>query len=412
MAFLSLLDDRAKPKGSRDPLGFELVWTHFGRRVVGNLTTITSSMDNFAAALLGFYWAEQRAANLVEQDRHEHIKHSFLRYEQLTGYLRCLAGAGDILGITRVRQRLDKNEPLSLGLATGQQILSDQASYGLWGLYSSAARDTGLVEGQDRTPTALGRELAEMILAHLGAQSAVLQTLIDSGQPLRKSQLEGLAKPFIDAIRQPALQERLLECLMAGPPGHQVQRAFWHEVRAVVSDKTEGDPADYVALIKAVQARTSDPVLKQELSAIQAIERVLVAANDLFNFCRRKDGAPLSEIIEWLEGNRNYDFLPDEIPSDSQVPRRPALGQIRSLLKSGKIAGALTEVLALNRDVMKERGGAPWVEVERNGKLRVRVKTETVRIPCQEGLERHWDYDYFIGSFFSIARRQGKLADG
>ena len=31
MAFLSLLDERLKPKGSRDPLGFEQVWTKFGR---------------------------------------------------------------------------------------------------------------------------------------------------------------------------------------------------------------------------------------------------------------------------------------------------------------------------------------------------------------------------------------------
>jgi hypothetical protein len=59
MAFLSLIDERVKPKGSRDPLGFELVWSYFGRKVIGNLTTITSSMDNFAVALLGFYWANQ-----------------------------------------------------------------------------------------------------------------------------------------------------------------------------------------------------------------------------------------------------------------------------------------------------------------------------------------------------------------
>jgi hypothetical protein len=32
MAFLSLLEDRAKPKRSRDPLGFELVCSYFGRK--------------------------------------------------------------------------------------------------------------------------------------------------------------------------------------------------------------------------------------------------------------------------------------------------------------------------------------------------------------------------------------------
>ena len=59
MPFITLLDDRARPEGSRDPLGFELVWSYFGRKVVGNLTTITSSIENFAVALLGFHWANQ-----------------------------------------------------------------------------------------------------------------------------------------------------------------------------------------------------------------------------------------------------------------------------------------------------------------------------------------------------------------
>ena len=69
MPFLSLLDDRAKPKGSRDPLGFELVWTHFGRKVVGNLTTITSSVENFTVALLGFYWVHQIHGNADKDSR-------------------------------------------------------------------------------------------------------------------------------------------------------------------------------------------------------------------------------------------------------------------------------------------------------------------------------------------------------
>ena len=93
MPFLSLLDDRAKPKGSRDPLGFELVWTHFGRQVIGNLTTITSSLNNFAVALLGFHWTNELHAHLPQNQRQFHIRESFLRYEQLTGYLRHLGSS-------------------------------------------------------------------------------------------------------------------------------------------------------------------------------------------------------------------------------------------------------------------------------------------------------------------------------
>ena len=35
ISVLFLIVERARPKGSRDPLGFEMVWIHFGRRVVG-----------------------------------------------------------------------------------------------------------------------------------------------------------------------------------------------------------------------------------------------------------------------------------------------------------------------------------------------------------------------------------------
>jgi len=64
-------------------LGFELVWTHFGRKVVGNLTTITGSVENFAVALLGFYWAHQLHGNADKDSREKLIRDTFLRYEQL-----------------------------------------------------------------------------------------------------------------------------------------------------------------------------------------------------------------------------------------------------------------------------------------------------------------------------------------
>ncbi len=81
MPFLSLLDDRAKPKGSRDPLGFELFWSFFGRRLIGNLTTITSSMDNFAVALLGFYWANELVDEKDDTRRNKKLREVFLHYE-------------------------------------------------------------------------------------------------------------------------------------------------------------------------------------------------------------------------------------------------------------------------------------------------------------------------------------------
>ncbi len=55
--FLTNLDSRATVKDSRDPLGLVPLWRHFGRHVVGNLTTVTGSVRGFTTTLLGYQLA-------------------------------------------------------------------------------------------------------------------------------------------------------------------------------------------------------------------------------------------------------------------------------------------------------------------------------------------------------------------
>jgi hypothetical protein len=45
--FLTLEDPNAKIKGSRDPLGVQPIWSAFGRHVVTNLTTQSTSVRGF-----------------------------------------------------------------------------------------------------------------------------------------------------------------------------------------------------------------------------------------------------------------------------------------------------------------------------------------------------------------------------
>lgn len=76
MSFLSLRDDRAKPKPKRshDPLGFEFVWTHYGRQLIGGLTTVISSLSNFAVALVGFHWANEINANAPADEKQSRVR--------------------------------------------------------------------------------------------------------------------------------------------------------------------------------------------------------------------------------------------------------------------------------------------------------------------------------------------------
>jgi len=401
MAFLSLLDDRAKPKGSRDPLGFELVWTHYGRQVIGNLTTITSSLNNFAVAILGFRWANELHANLPKAERQARTRKTFLCYEQLAGYLRYLANDKEIMGITRVSKRMgDSRLEVSLGMGAEQQILSDQASYGLWGLYSAAMKESGLIHSDERTPTALGESIAQLIEKEL--DKFALLELLSGNKNIPNDVLMSHAKPFFAAIRNSRIQELLLHALMKGNDRHAVQQELWRVTQALA--EAEAPIEDLPTFIQRVKGHTTNAQLKQGLTDIESVERILVAANNLFHYCRRKDGEPLQNIIDTLDQRYSYFHLPTDIDL-SGVPRADLILTIRNALQDNDTAEAIWKVLELNRVVMAQRGGAPWVELESDNTLRVRVQSETAELHDQIELESSWDYEYFLTSFIRIASK-------
>jgi len=277
LAFLSLLDDRAKPKGSRDPLGFELVWTHYGRQVIGNLTTVTSSLDNFAVALLGFKWANELCEHLPDGERQAKLRETFLRFEQLTGYLRYLANDEKLMGITRIAKRMkDSSTSVSLGMHADQTILSDQASYGMWSLYSSAMRDTGLVYGEERSLTQLGEQIAERMEPML--DKPVLIDLLRKSGDLETSELEKHAKPFLAVIQNKSTQSSLVGLLMGGKEQNLVQQELWRLTREMrISGELSYGVADF---IHNIGNKTKNSQLKSRLIEIEQIERLLVAINN------------------------------------------------------------------------------------------------------------------------------------
>ena len=134
--FLTLEDPNARIYGSRDPLGVQPVWASFGRHVVTNLTTVTTSIRGFTILLLARLLTEKMIEKGIvgEQD----ALSIFLRTEQIGSYARYLAHDvnEDIRGIERVKRFVEEyrsNVPIQDNISG--MILSDQKVYGLWGLY-------------------------------------------------------------------------------------------------------------------------------------------------------------------------------------------------------------------------------------------------------------------------------------
>ncbi len=412
MPFLSLLDDRAKPKGSRDPLGFEMIWTHYGRQVIGNLTTITNSLTNFAVAILGFHWANEICKDLPDSDRHTKVRDTFLRYEQVVAYLRFLSeDTGSIMGITRVIRRMkDDQSQVKLGIGNEEQILSDQVSYGLWGLYSSAMDATRLIKGNDRIPIDQGLVIAKRIEAKL--EKKQLTDLIKSKKPVSKSELNELATAFRDAIKSEKVRESLRDALLKGTENTQLQQALWSCTQEIAERKEAvNSVADFIDKVKSCDP---DSELAERLSEIERVERVLVAANNIFNYCRRKDGSRIDEIVGALKQHYSHHHM-SELPRLDGFPKSLGNQQINLLnklmetLRQCDYADVIRWLLELNQFVMKRRDGAPWVHLENDKILRVKVPSETASLLDPHELESQWDYDYFIGSYITVANQGFKL---
>lgn len=410
MAFLSLLDERARPKGSRDPLGFEMVWTHFGRQIVGNLTTITSSWRIFSVGLLGFHWCNQLCRDVHPVDKQQVLQEHFLRYEQLAAYLRSSAGDHEIMGITRVRKRLGEGrKTITIGIDQESLILSDQVSYGIWGLYSTALRETGLVRGDCRELTERGLELVRLIedgLTHNGnglGSRWFSSFMRGERKAVAVADLEQWGQHFVDAIAAPKVKGALIAALLRGSGNHSCQLALHDTCRALPKEVLEQGKLG--PLISAIGGKTDSAELRQKLADISQTERLLVTANTLFDYLRLKDGESLQALALTINSAYQFDYLPSG-PELTKVPYGTDLDTLRARLRGGDTLGALRCLLDMNKKIMTGRGGAAWVEEAGDGRLRVRVKAERAHLPTPEELQSRWNYDYFLRSFARIAAKE------
>ena len=359
---------------------------------------------------MGFYWCNQLCRDLNPIDRQPVLQQHFLRYEQLAAYLRSSAGDHEIMGISRVRKRLGEGKKtISIGIDQQSLILSDQVSYGIWGLYSTALRETGLVHGDLRELTETGLGIVRLIEAGLSRKCEGLGMnwywafLRGQRKAVAIADLEQENKCFVSAITSAKVRDALIAALLRGSGAHQCQLALYETCRAL--DLTVLKEANLGTLVATLGQQTKSEELRQALEKVSQIERLLVASNVLFNYLRRQDGEPLDAMAEAIDRIYSFDFLPAG-PELAGVPYGQDLETLRAHLRSGDTLASLRCLLAINKKIMAGRGGAAWVEENSAGKLRVRVKAETAHLPSIEELQSRWDYDYFLRSYARIAAEE------
>lgn len=398
--FFSLFDPRMRPKGSRDPLGNESVWGYLGRRLVGNLTTVTSNLDNFFVSLLSCAYAHKHSDRELTQ-----IQERFARMEQLLAFVRIsthLSSSG-MLGVTKVKQRLGSENAgdnrIALGLAF--PILNNQLSMGLWGLYTPAMARADLLKIDNRKLTAIGEELASHFFSQLGSTWNELCEVCDRGE-LAQNQLEEFAISFEEMISHPQNRTRLVEDLIASSPDCSAQSDLYTIAHQYLVNKMEVATKSFLNYL----SECGNPELESYALDISRVEPVLVINDAIFTWLQGQHDRPVKEVINTLDQRMNhnsYEF-PDTLTG---LPHHSFLLSSATLLNTGNSNEYLQALLQHHQEIVKRRNGAPWVEV-RDEKIFVRVVSDTGSLPDTESgfasLQDRFENSYFLSSFLSIAQ--------
>jgi hypothetical protein len=417
--FFTALDPDARIKGSRDPLGFELLWTALGRRVVGNLTTVTRSVRQFSTLLFGWHFANQATEGLADRD--EQFLPAFLRFEQLAAYVRYdndRSGRTDIRGMRAVaRHMYERGRRQTLSTRSNALILSDQKSYGLYGLFRVAARNSGLLEADDETRlTPKAREHIESQLQAAKVTSAIQEEIVRiignrNGKDNATIDLEDdpCVKPLARLLRLELSDaekqfygaylvrgEHLLQPLPS-------QLRLWEYIEKVnTSSRCRWDEEFSMTDLRlciAEAEKSQDAELAAKLDRIRRAEELLGAAAMLYDFLLEQNKQPLDKVsremakkfgegLTWLN-------VADLKPVFGQSCER--LERLSVFLKQADYASACRELVDQNAAVMRERGGSAWI-VLNDDKLDVRFLDEGADLPALKVIRQPWVHSYFLNA--------------
>jgi hypothetical protein len=412
--FFTALDPDARLKGSRDPLGLELLWTALGRTVVGNLTTVTRSVRQFGTLLFGFYFANKAVEAMV--DGQEQFLPAFLRFEQLTAYARYgeKNARSDVRGIRAVTRNISEaNGSLRLSPKADFQILSDQKTYGLYGLFRMAAYSSGLLRSRDETRlTPLAEQHVEAQLRAMGLTAGIQEDIVD--HIVKDGPINLAGSPVVKALsRLLKLELGGAEISFYGP--HLVrgeylveplpcQGRLWEYMDSMNAPGSrfgwdqEFSMAELRACIRAAESR-QDAQLSAKLSRICRAEELLGAASMLFSFLLTQDRQPLTKVSERLSTRfgtgLNWLNLTDLQAAFSASPDQ--LQEIGDALAGGNYATACRVLIDRNAGVMRERGGSPWI-VLKEDELDVRFREDSSDLPTVQAMRHPWVHTYFLNA--------------
>ncbi|RQO65191.1 hypothetical protein DBR43_30520 [Pedobacter sp. KBW06] len=377
MYFLTAKDPNYIVKGSRDPLGMQVIWQAAGRRLIPDLSTVSSSIIDFQIMCIASYYKKE----LRIEDKA--FQSFFNRLEKLMAFVRFQKNPKEgFNGVDRINKLINTPNK-TITISDQQEILSNQKAYGVWGKYNRPFSDAGITEISGF------HELMKKKIKTVPAFDKMIDRLVrkpvDQNTEFNKSQLQ-LIYPLID---KPEGDERnlFIKTLLKDNCENSLYKA--------ISENKNLLGMSLYELIENLSLNSASEELNHSLDSIRRTELILSPLNHIFRYLQTKSywtrfEISVSSAIEQTRTNVDTEGLDISIQELNKFLTLPNVELVLGLANR-------------NEQVSAGRKSVAWMKMNENG-LEVN-HFEGARSMYDYNPTIHNDNSYFISSYLNIYRQ-------
>ncbi len=381
--YFTVEDPDYSPKGSRDPLGFQVIWQHQGSKLIKHLSTVSVNLHDFQILCLAHYFYGKEPDNGFVK--------FFLRFEQLMAYTRYVPKANNgFNGITEVARNLQNAKTIIISAKSDYQILSNQRAYGIWGKYSRPFREIGFVNRSNFIA------IFENKINELVEKTEILRVIEKVKENEQWScHVEALEilKPLLQLNDEELNFYTNAILKVEGPVTHQ------NDLYNYISNHFDQIPEGFNLYPFLHQFATSLELNKVELKSIlmdiEHAEKVICPLNYIFRYIQTKPNWTKEEIrtdsyIEQCKEKVDYAF------------KEQILNELKSSLNKDNW-NLVVDLIEVNKKTTDRRGGSAWISIH-NDVLNVNHSEGGFKDP-DFNPKLNFQNGYFINTYIELFRQ-------
>lgn len=384
---------------SRDPLGFLALWSQRGRDIVRNLTEQTTSVAGFQLLLSTFRLFEDF------QEQHPYLISPgdfFILVEQAFAFStwHC-SGEWPMPGKRRVNAYYTEGD---CRLSLNRPILSNQLSYGVWGLYRGAAfRSNMLNKFLTRLSNDLYDQMKDASVLSIAARRKLFTYILaalDSHEKEVDFEADSrfnLVRELSEIIQNIPNKKLLKQYIIPENSSEEDIAKLLYKHR----DAFENNPGFHRTFVEL--AMSGLPEKRDAFENIRRCEDFIAPVESVFYYLFKFAGKPVRDAAAELsiDLEKIKDAFGQFCDSGKYENGTGARFKVyRDGINLSSIESFLTSLLDCHLKVATGRGREPWLVLE-GGKI-----TPYIQLDPPEKLDavpgKTWTYDYYLGPLLSI----------